>query len=105
MHLFFLKVQFSDQIVQAIYRTLIHSIWQGLLFAIIAAIVIRHTQRSKPALRYNWLTSLFLLFVITSTVTFFLQFKSASSSGITSSTYNLSSLHPLSFRGFKTSLS
>src|ERR1043165_8556546 len=99
MHRIFLKIQFNDQVVQEIYRTLLHSIWQGVLFAIIAAVVIRNTQRSKPALRYNLLTSLFLLFVITTTVTFFLQFKSASLSEITSSTYNLSSLHLSSYRG------
>ena len=43
----------SDKMMQALCWTLLHSLWQGLLLAIIAALIIMITRRSSPALRYN----------------------------------------------------
>lgn len=57
--------------VQAICRTLIHSLWQGLLFAILAGLVMIATRRSAAARRYDLLCGLFFLFLAGCVCTFF----------------------------------
>ncbi len=57
--------------VQAICQTLIHSLWQGLLFAILSGLVMTATRRSAAAMRYNMLCGLFFLFLFGCICTFF----------------------------------
>jgi len=64
MRLLFLNELFTDQTVKAICWTLIHSLWEGLLIALIAGVVIVLTKKSSPALRYNILSGLFVLFLL-----------------------------------------
>ncbi len=66
---------FNDQIIQALCWTLIHSLWQGLFLAIISGTVILATKRSSPAVRYNCLSVLFLLFVLVTCFTFAKQLQ------------------------------
>jgi beta-lactamase regulating signal transducer with metallopeptidase domain len=73
MNLAFFKELFSSQSVTALCWTLFHSLWQGLIFAIIAGILIMLTRRSKPAFRYNALSALFALLVVTTIATFFYE--------------------------------
>jgi bla regulator protein blaR1 len=61
----------NNEIAQAICWTLIHSLWQGLLLAIIAGVVIMITKKSTAALRYNILAGLFFTFILISCFTFF----------------------------------
>ncbi len=66
---------FNDQIIQALCWSLIHSLWQGLLLAIISGMVILATKRSSPVVRYNCLSVLFLLFVLVTCFTFARQMQ------------------------------
>ena len=50
--------------IQAICWTLIHSLWQGLLFAMAAGVVMLLTRRTSAAARYNLLCGLFFLFLL-----------------------------------------
>ena len=64
---------FTDEMMQALCWTLIHSLWQGLIAAIVAGAVIILTKKSSSFLRYNSLAVLFLLFMVTTCCTFALQ--------------------------------
>src|SRR5882724_6245842 len=70
MHFTFLQQLLSDQIVQAICWTLIHSLWQGLLLAVVCGAVIILTRKSTSGLRYNLLSVLFSLFLLVTAFTF-----------------------------------
>jgi bla regulator protein BlaR1 len=56
---------------QALCLTLVHSLWQGFLAAVVAGIIILSTRRSRAALRYNLLTADLLLFLAVAGYTFF----------------------------------
>ncbi|MDO6434998.1 M56 family metallopeptidase [Flavitalea sp. BT771] len=56
--------------IQAICWTLVHSLWQGLLFAMATGVVMLLTQRSSAAIRYNIMCGLFLLFLLACAGTF-----------------------------------
>jgi len=58
-------------ITQALCLTLVHSLWQGLLAAVAAGIIILCTRRSKAAVRYNLLTAVLVLFLLGTALTFF----------------------------------
>ncbi len=73
---------FTDQTIQALYWTLVHSMWQGLLLAIMGGLVIVSTKKSGPGLRYNLLTILFFLFVGATCFTFSRELRLAASSEI-----------------------
>ena len=66
-----------QKIVSALCWTLIHSLWQGLMLAIVAGVVLMSTRKSKPSLRYNLLTSLLFLFVPASCYTFWVEWNAA----------------------------
>ncbi|WP_439581423.1 M56 family metallopeptidase [Dyadobacter bucti] len=61
---------FFQKLVQAVCLTLFHSIWQGLLLAVAAGAVLALTGKSKPAVRYNLLSLLLVVFVAASGLTF-----------------------------------
>ena len=65
---------FPDQLMQAISWTIIHSLWQGVVLAVLAAAVIHFTKRSAPALRYNLLALLLVSFLATTALTFGWQY-------------------------------
>jgi len=56
--------------IQAFSWMLIHSLWQGLLLAIITALILVFTKRAKASLRYNLVFIQFLLFVLACIFTF-----------------------------------
>jgi bla regulator protein BlaR1 len=60
----------TNRIIQAFSWMLIHSLWQGLLLAIVTALVLMATRKASAALRYNLVFVQFLLFVIACTATF-----------------------------------
>lgn len=62
-----------NEIINALCWTLLHSLWQGLLLAVVAGAVIMITKKSGAALRYNILAGLFFLFILISCFTFFSQ--------------------------------
>lgn len=64
----------NENILKAISWTLIHSVWQGLVLAILAGLVIVFTRKSKAAIRYNVLSGLFVMFLIAVGFTFNYEF-------------------------------
>lgn len=67
-----------DNILRAVCWTLLHSLWQGLIVAVIAGIIMVLTRRSSSSLRYNLLCGLLFLFLAVSGYTFYRQLPSAS---------------------------
>ncbi|WP_298739781.1 M56 family metallopeptidase [uncultured Chitinophaga sp.] len=65
----------SNDIIRAIGWTLIHSLWQGLVLALVAGILILFTRKSRPALRYNIFTLLFFLLTGSALLTFFYELR------------------------------
>jgi bla regulator protein blaR1 len=60
----------QEIIIRCICRTLLHSLWQGLLLAAVAAMMIMITKKSGSALRYKLLCSLLIVFVTGVSFTF-----------------------------------
>ncbi|MES2005207.1 MAG: M56 family metallopeptidase [Bacteroidota bacterium] len=60
----------QNEFVLALCWTLIHSLWQGLLLAIVTGIVLMSTRRSDARKRYRLLTLLFFVFVTITATTF-----------------------------------
>jgi beta-lactamase regulating signal transducer with metallopeptidase domain len=56
--------------IQAICWTLVHSLWQGLLFALITGVVMLLTRQASAAVRYNVLCIVFFLFLAVCAGTF-----------------------------------
>lgn len=75
MQLLFIRAFLTNQAASAICWTLIHSLWQALFFMMMAAVIMKLTVKSRPALRYNILSIQFLLFIIASVVTFFQEWN------------------------------
>jgi len=73
MNTLFIAGIISFEWVRAICWTLIHSVWQGMLAAAIAGIIILCTKRSKAVVRYNLLCIVFISFLICPAYTFFHQ--------------------------------
>jgi bla regulator protein blaR1 len=67
-----------DTIVRAVCWTLLHSLWQGLLVAVLAGVIMVLTKKSSSSLRYNLLCSLLFLFLAGSGYTFYRQLLPAS---------------------------
>jgi bla regulator protein BlaR1 len=65
----------SENILEAICRTLLHSLWQGLALAIIAGLVVLGTRRAVVQLRYNLLLGSFILFIVAACSTFFIELQ------------------------------
>ena len=71
-----------EQVVKAICSTLIHSLWEGLILAIVAAVTIVLTRKASSDLRYKLLTAYLLLFTAGILFTFFTELaKSPQSQG------------------------
>ena len=59
-----------QEIAKALTWTFIHSLWQGLVAALIAAIIISCTRNASARLRYNLLGIVMILFFAGSVITF-----------------------------------
>jgi len=59
-----LPLSIRQEVIQAICWTLIHSLWLGVLAAMLAAVVIVSTRRSPVIIRYRLLTMDLVLFVL-----------------------------------------
>lgn len=76
-------ITINDNLVKAISWTLVHSVWQGFLLAILAGIVIVFTNKSTAALRYNLFSGLFFIFLMVVAITFNYEFRSGTEEVIT----------------------
>ncbi|HLY68725.1 MAG TPA: M56 family metallopeptidase [Puia sp.] len=79
MNFIFFKELFSSPTVKALSWTLFHSLWQGLIFAFLAGMVMMLTRKSKPAFRYNILSGLLVLMAFTIVFTFIAEKEKAGS--------------------------
>jgi bla regulator protein BlaR1 len=64
-------------IARAVCWTLVHSLWQGMLAALLAGIVVLCTRKSRPAVRHHLFLAILMLFLAVSGVTFSWQFRQA----------------------------
>lgn len=64
------------RLVQAFSWMLIHSLWQGLLLAIVAGVVLMLTKRSSAVIRYNLVFAQLLLFILGCIFTFTWEWNS-----------------------------
>lgn len=60
----------SGAIIKVMYLTLAHSLWQGLLLAVITTFILLATRNARSARRYNLLSGALGLFAITGGITF-----------------------------------
>ena len=59
-----------DRLVQSLYLTLIHSLWQSLLLAVMVGLIMTVTRNSAARKRYNLLITALLLFAAGTLITF-----------------------------------
>lgn len=69
----------SNAVLQAICWTLVHSLWQGLIAAVIVALIVSFTKRSAASVRYNLLVAVLSFFILTISITAARQLQSAGS--------------------------
>jgi len=70
-----------DSIIRAVCWTLLHSLWQGLILAVVAGAVMIFTKKAKSATRYNLLGILVLAFLAVSGYTFARELRLSSGTG------------------------
>jgi beta-lactamase regulating signal transducer with metallopeptidase domain len=75
----FLTRWLSDQEIKAICWTLIHSLWIGVVIALLAGLLISFTRKSSANMRYRVLCGILVLFVIAIGITFYLEVRVVSS--------------------------
>lgn len=68
----------GGQLIKALGNTLMHSLWQGVLLAIAAGLIISLTRKQTAVLRYNLLLTALLLFTGGVIITFLWQLQPAS---------------------------
>jgi beta-lactamase regulating signal transducer with metallopeptidase domain len=73
----FKKVLLMNPLIHALCWTLLHSLWEGLVLALVAGTVMILSRKSSATYRYNLLCGLLLLFVITIGYTFYYQLHTA----------------------------
>ncbi|MCC6458929.1 MAG: M48 family metalloprotease [Saprospiraceae bacterium] len=82
MHLLFDHLlPVSDAFIRPFCWTLLHSLWQGVLLALLAGLVLQSTQKTSSALRYQLLALLFALFFATVAATFIWQWQQTAETG------------------------
>ncbi|HMK03696.1 MAG TPA: M56 family metallopeptidase [Ferruginibacter sp.] len=64
-------------LIKSLVWTFVHSLWEGFFAALLVAVIISATGRTKARLRYNLLGMVFMLFLTAVTVTFIIQFRGA----------------------------
>jgi bla regulator protein blaR1 len=73
MPLLFANQWISGAVIKALCWTFIHSLWQGMVAAIVAGVIIYCTRKAKPQLRYTLLVLLFALFILVTGASFLYQ--------------------------------
>ena len=77
MKLPLIDILLSDAAARAICWTLVHSLWQGILAAALAGIIIGCTRRRPAVLRYNLLAADGLFFLLAAAATFYYEMGQA----------------------------
>jgi beta-lactamase regulating signal transducer with metallopeptidase domain len=71
-----------ESIVQAVCLTLAHSLWQGILLAMLTAMIVLLTKRSTAVKRYGLLVGAMCLFTLSFFVTLIIELNSQNTSGL-----------------------
>jgi bla regulator protein BlaR1 len=71
----------SDHFIKALCNTLMHSLWQGILLAVITGAIVIFTKKASAAFRYNLLVGALTLFAFGVTATFIGQLQKPAASG------------------------
>ena len=77
MPLLFIQEWVDSAAGKALAWTLLHSLWQGLIVALLAAFIIMATRKSSAKWRYNLLGLLMILFLVSTGITFYKSYQSA----------------------------
>ena len=88
---------FSGHQVNAICWTLIHSLWIGLIIALLCGIIVATTRKSTAALRYRLLCGLLVLFVGAIGVTYYIEASSAPAHNVVGHSQNILVNAPVNF--------
>ena len=70
-----MNIFLSDAAAKAVCWTLFHSLWEGLLVAVLAGLIIACTRKLPAALRYNLLAADLLLFLVIAAATFSYEYN------------------------------
>ena len=70
MNLLFISSSLGRRIIDALSWMLVHSLWQGLLLAVVAGIVVLFTKKASPSFRYNLFSAISVIFIAATMVTF-----------------------------------
>jgi beta-lactamase regulating signal transducer with metallopeptidase domain len=65
----------NQTVINAVFWTLIHSLWQGLILAVLGGFIILITKKALPVLRYNLLCLILVIFIVAVGFTFYSQFQ------------------------------
>jgi bla regulator protein BlaR1 len=65
----------DNMLVQALFRTFLHSLWEGIILAISVGIVILFTRKAVASIRYNLFAALLVLFLGAVATTFVFQLR------------------------------
>jgi len=76
----------TSKIVQAICWTLLHSLWQGLLLAVVTGGGMVLSKKAGSALRYKLLSCIFVAFLLVTGYTFYTQLQQAGNAGAATAT-------------------
>ena len=78
--------------INAIFWTLIHSLWQGLILAVFAGFIVLITKKASSALRYNLLSLLLVIFIIAVGATFYSQLQDIGNMNVSFQNTNATSI-------------
>jgi bla regulator protein BlaR1 len=81
----------SDHIIKALCNTLMHSLWQGILLAVITGAIIIFTKKASAAFRYNLLIATLTLFAFGVIATFIWHLQKPAANGAAYLNYSTSS--------------
>ncbi|HEU4471876.1 MAG TPA: M56 family metallopeptidase [Flavisolibacter sp.] len=84
MSLLFFSQRLTNDVIAAFCWTLLHSLWQGLIAALLAASVVMFTRKAPAATRYNLLSLLLFLLLLTTAFTFIRELGLGQSAGVAS---------------------
>ncbi|HWB25822.1 MAG TPA: M56 family metallopeptidase [Chitinophagaceae bacterium] len=79
----------TGKIVQALCWTLLHSLWQGLLLAVITGIIMVLSKKSGSALRYKLLSTIFFAFIVIAGITFYHEMQAIKPAGTSAATIKI----------------
>ncbi|KQS26854.1 M56 family metallopeptidase [Dyadobacter sp. Leaf189] len=103
MNLEIVDAPFSSDLVRAVCLTFLHSIWQGLIAAVLAGGFLMLSRKSRPVLRYRVLVTLLGALLLVNAATFFFILPK-NNSGITGNVFiPAAGSTETSFTGFSSS--